>query len=145
MQLNWPGWGRNGPGRSRPAWPARWLPLHAVDPASAGLAGFGKADGFLRGQVGRWKKQPDAPYSRDLPAAGELHAVWLRTSLLSRQPAVGIVHGDYRRDNVLVDDQDRLAAVLDREMATLGDPLTDLALMLACDRLGSVLPGHGRC
>jgi aminoglycoside phosphotransferase (APT) family kinase protein len=120
MQLNWPGWGRNGPGRSRPAWPARWLPLHAVDPASAGLAGFGKADGFLRGQVGRWKKQPDAPYSRHRAR---------------RLPA----------GNVLVDDQDRLAAVLDREMATLGDPLTDLALMLACDRLGSVLPGHGRC
>lgn len=52
-----------------------------------------------------------------------------------------IVHGDCRLDNMLVDGQDRLAAVLDREMATLGDPLTDLALMLACDRLGSVLPG----
>jgi aminoglycoside phosphotransferase (APT) family kinase protein len=63
------------------------------------------------------------------------------------EPAAGSRHRARRlpAGNVLVDDQDRLAAVLDREMAALGDPLTDLALMLACDRLGSVLPGHGRC
>ena len=51
------------------------------------------------------------------------------------------MHGDYQLDNMLVDGQDRLAAVLGREMATLGDPLADLALMLIYDRLGSALPG----
>ncbi len=46
-------------------------------------------------------------------------------------PAPTIVHGDYRLDNVLVDEQDRITAVLDWEMSTLGDPLTDLALIVA--------------
>jgi aminoglycoside phosphotransferase (APT) family kinase protein len=51
------------------------------------------------------------------------------------------VHGDYRLDNVLTDDQDRAVAVIDWEMATLGDPLTDLALMLVYGRLGSATRG----
>ncbi len=50
---------------------------------------------------------------------------------------MGIVHGDYRLDNVLTDDHDRLAAVIDWEMATLGDPLTDLAYLVVCQRLGA--------
>lgn len=107
--------------------------LHAVDPASIGLGDFGRPEGFLGRQVARWKKQLDASYSRDLPAADELHR-----RLAASVPAVsaaGIVHGDYRLDNVLVDDADQVAAVLDWEMATLGDPLTDLALLLLYFRL----------
>ncbi|GHE88685.1 acyl-CoA dehydrogenase [Amycolatopsis deserti] len=107
--------------------------LHSVDPAAVGLAGFGRPEGFLARQVNRWKKQIDASRTRDLPAADELHK-----QLAARVPtesAAGIVHGDYRLDNVLVDAQDRLVAVIDWEMATLGDPLTDLALMLVYGRL----------
>ncbi len=111
--------------------------LHAVDPAAVGLADFGRPEGFLARQVSRWKKQLDASYCRDLPAAGELHA-----RLVSGVPAEsppGIVHGDYRLDNVLTDERDRLAAVIDWEMATLGDPLTDLALLVLYQRLGRLV------
>jgi aminoglycoside phosphotransferase (APT) family kinase protein len=108
--------------------------LHAIDPEAVGLGDFGRADGFLGRQVVRWKKQMDASHSRDLPAADELHARLLAS--VPAESAAGIVHGDYRLDNVLVDQDDRATAVLDWEMATLGDPLTDLALMLVYHRLG---------
>ncbi|HEX6247727.1 MAG TPA: phosphotransferase family protein [Nocardioidaceae bacterium] len=102
--------------------------LHSVDPAAVGLADFGRPDGFLERQVRRWKKQLDASRSRDLAGAEELHDLLARSIPAEQPPA--IVHGDYRLDNLLVDEDDRIAAVLDWEMATLGDPLTDVALML---------------
>ena len=107
--------------------------LHAVEPASVGLGDFGRPEGFLGRQVARWKKQLDASYTRDLPAADELHRRLAES--VPAESAAGIVHGDFRLDNVLVDDADQVAAVLDWEMATLGDPLTDLALMLVYFRL----------
>ena len=111
--------------------------LHAVDPAEVGLGDFGRPEGFLGRQVARWKKQLDASYTRDLPAAEELFA--RLSANVPAESATGIVHGDFRLDNVLVDstDGDRVTAVLDWEMATLGDPLTDLALMLTYNRLGA--------
>ncbi|MEV0337090.1 phosphotransferase family protein [Nocardia sp. NPDC050717] len=111
--------------------------LHAVDPAAVGLADFGRPEGFLTRQVSRWKKQLDASRTRDLPLADELHA--LLAADVPAESTVGIVHGDYRLDNVLVDDRDRPAAVIDWEMATLGDPLTDLALMVVYGRLAEQL------
>jgi aminoglycoside phosphotransferase (APT) family kinase protein len=103
--------------------------LHAVDPASVGLADFGRPEGFLERQVRRWKKQLDASHSREIPGIEELHRR-LATGIPD-SPAPAIVHGDYRLDNVLVDTGDRITAVLDWEMSTLGDPLTDLALLVA--------------
>ncbi len=103
--------------------------LHSVDPESVGLSDFGRPQGFLARQVRRWKKQLDASRSRDLPGADELHA-----RLEAAEPAdgtPGIVHGDFRLDNLLVDEADRVTAVLDWEMATIGDPLTDVALLHA--------------
>ncbi|MET8908796.1 phosphotransferase family protein [Micromonospora sp. NPDC004551] len=111
--------------------------LHAVDPAAVGLADFGRPAGFLGRQVRRWRAQLDASYCRDLPAADELHA--RLASGVPADSAPGIVHGDYRLDNVLVDEHDRLAAVVDWEMATLGDPLTDLALLVLYQRLGRLV------
>jgi aminoglycoside phosphotransferase (APT) family kinase protein len=113
--------------------------LHAIDPAAVGLDGFGRPEGFLARQVRRWKKQLDASRSRDLPAADELHA--LLAANLPAGSAAAIVHGDYRLDNLLVDSRDRIAAVLDWEMATLGDPLTDLALLLVYMGRGTPVPG----
>jgi len=113
--------------------------LHAVDPASVGLADFGRPEGFLVRQVSRWKKQLDASYCRDLPAATELHAL-LAASVPEQSPD-GIVHGDYRLDNVLTAVDDHLVAVLDWEMATLGDPLTDLALMSVYQRFAAIMGG----
>jgi aminoglycoside phosphotransferase (APT) family kinase protein len=101
--------------------------LHAVDPASVGLSDFGRPAGFLDRQLRRWGKQLDASRSRDLPGIGELQATLGRALPASPPPAV--VHGDYRLDNVLIDSGDRITAVLDWEMSTLGDPLTDLGLL----------------
>jgi aminoglycoside phosphotransferase (APT) family kinase protein len=102
--------------------------LHAVDPAAVGLADFGRPEGFLDRQLRRWGKQLDASRSRELPGIDELHAALGRRMPVSPPPAV--VHGDYRLDNVLVGADDRLTAVLDWEMSTLGDPLTDLGLLV---------------
>ncbi|MFD8569570.1 phosphotransferase family protein [Streptomyces sp. NPDC059639] len=105
--------------------------LHAVDPAEVGLADFGRPAGFLDRQLRRWGKQLDASRNRDLAGIDELHAALGRS--LPDSPAATIVHGDYRLDNVLVrqdaDGVDRIKAVLDWEMSTLGDPLTDLGLL----------------
>jgi aminoglycoside phosphotransferase (APT) family kinase protein len=110
--------------------------LHEVEPAAVGLADFGRPEGFLARQVGRWRKQMEASYHRDLPAADELHA--RLAASVPPDGAAGIVHGDYRLDNVLVGaESDRINAVVDWEMATLGDPLTDLALMLLYQRLAA--------
>jgi len=111
--------------------------LHRVVPDEVGLGDFGRPEGFLARQVERWKKQLAASYSRDLPQADTLYEL-LRADV-PEQSASGIVHGDFRLDNLLVDDNDRTTAVLDWEMATLGDPLTDLALMLVYNRLGEAL------
>jgi aminoglycoside phosphotransferase (APT) family kinase protein len=101
--------------------------LHAVDPAEVGLTDFGRPAGFMARQMRRWKKQLDASRSRDLPGIDALHDQLAAGVPASAQPAV--VHGDYRLDNVLVDNG-RITAVLDWEMSTLGDPLADLGLMI---------------
>ena len=111
--------------------------LHAVVPAEVGLADFGRPEGFLARQVRRWQKQLDASRSRPIAGIEELHE-----QLAARTPdgtAPTIVHGDYRLDNVLVGADDNVAAVVDWEMSTLGDPLTDVGLLIVyqrMDRLG---------
>ncbi|MER5970065.1 phosphotransferase family protein [Streptomyces sp. NPDC002055] len=111
--------------------------LHSVDPAAAGLADFGRPEGFLERQLRRWGKQLDASRNRDLPGIDELHAGLGKD--LPRSPAPAVVHGDYRLDNVLVGADDRITAILDWEMSTLGDPLTDLGLLAMYSSLD--LPG----
>ncbi|MEV6622297.1 phosphotransferase family protein [Amycolatopsis sp. NPDC051106] len=103
--------------------------LHAVDPATVGLGDFGRPEGFLERQLRRWKKQLDASRSRDLPGIDDLHDRLAAAVPVSGKPS--IIHGDYRLDNVLVDGDGKISAVLDWEMSTLGDPLTDLALLVA--------------
>ncbi|MDT7724584.1 MAG: hypothetical protein QOI21_1160 [Actinomycetota bacterium] len=110
--------------------------LHAVDPASVGLGDFGRPEGFLDRQMRRWKKQLDSSRSRDLPGIEELHDRLASSVPISAEPT--IIHGDYRLDNVLVDSSDKITAVLDWEMSTLGDPLTDLALLVAYAERGAV-------
>ncbi len=106
--------------------------LHAVDPAGVGLGDFGRPEGFLERQVRRWRRQLDASRSRDIPGIDDLHEKLART--LPEQAAPAIVHGDYRLDNVLVTAGGDISAVLDWEMAALGDPLVDLGLMLVYQR-----------
>ncbi|GAA3086567.1 phosphotransferase family protein [Streptomyces rectiviolaceus] len=102
--------------------------LHSVDPQAVGLGDFGRPDGFLDRQLRRWGKQLDASRNRDLAGIDELHAALGRQLPVS--PAPTVVHGDYRLDNVLIGDDDRIKAILDWEMSTLGDPLTDLGLLV---------------
>ncbi|MEV6885568.1 phosphotransferase family protein [Streptomyces sp. NPDC051135] len=103
--------------------------LHAVDPVEVGLADFGRPEGFLDRQLRRWAKQLDASRNRDLAGIDELHATLGRE--LPRSPAPTVVHGDYRLDNVLIGGEgDEIRAILDWEMSTLGDPLTDLGLLV---------------
>ncbi|MFD7884779.1 phosphotransferase family protein [Streptomyces bauhiniae] len=102
--------------------------LHAVDPAEVGLADFGRPEGFLDRQLRRWGKQLDASRNRELAGVDELHAALGRS--LPTSPAPAVVHGDYRLDNVLIGEGDRIEAILDWEMSTLGDPLTDLGLLV---------------
>jgi aminoglycoside phosphotransferase (APT) family kinase protein len=101
--------------------------LHDVDFREVGLEGFGHPEGFLERQVRRWTAQLERSRSREVPGFPELAA-----ALAARVPAsqrAGIVHGDYRLDNVLIGPDQDIRAVLDWEMATLGDPLCDLGLL----------------
>ncbi|HEY6316510.1 MAG TPA: phosphotransferase family protein [Acidimicrobiia bacterium] len=104
--------------------------LHAVDYRAVGLGEFGRPDGFLARNVARWGKQWQANKTRDLPALEEVGRR-LDVALPESGPPA-IVHGDYRLDNTMLapDDPGRIAAVLDWEMSTLGDPLTDVGLLL---------------
>jgi aminoglycoside phosphotransferase (APT) family kinase protein len=120
-----------GPERTRAltlALPDTLVALHSVDPQSVGLGDFGRPEGFLERQLRRWGKQLEASRSRELAGIDELHDTLVQLIPESPQPAV--VHGDFRLDNVLASADDRIAAVLDWEMSTLGDPLTDLGLLV---------------
>jgi aminoglycoside phosphotransferase (APT) family kinase protein len=111
--------------------------IHAVVASDVGLGDFGRPEGFLARQVRRWKKQLDASYSRPLAGADELYDELARSVPTTDAPAA-IVHGDYRLDNLIFHDTDQVAAVVDWEMATLGDPLTDVGLILAYEQLATL-------
>jgi aminoglycoside phosphotransferase (APT) family kinase protein len=104
--------------------------IHAVDYEAVGLGGFGHPEGYLERQVRRWGEQWERSKAADLPAVDEL-ARRLQAALPESGPPT-IVHGDYRLDNTMLalDDPTRIVAVLDWEMATLGDPLADVGLFL---------------
>jgi len=104
--------------------------LHDVDYLDAGLGEFGRPEGFLARNVARWGKQWQANKTRELPQIDEI-ARRLDAALPESGPPT-IVHGDYRLDNTMLapDDAGKIVAVLDWEMSTLGDPLTDVALLL---------------
>ena len=104
--------------------------LHAVDYCAVGLEGFGHPEGYLERQVRRWSQQWERSQTSPLPEIDELSRRLL--AALPESPAPTIVHGDYRLGNMALDPNDpgRVVAVFDWEMATLGDPLADLAYTL---------------
>jgi aminoglycoside phosphotransferase (APT) family kinase protein len=104
--------------------------IHGVDLAATGLSGLGRGAGYLRRQLDRWQRQWDLSVTREVPGYAELVA--RLTDALPPEGETTLVHGDYRLDNVLVtvSPQPRITAVVDWEMATLGDPLADLGLTL---------------
>jgi aminoglycoside phosphotransferase (APT) family kinase protein len=103
--------------------------LHAVDPAAVGLEKFGRPAGFVERQVNRWTTQWEKSKQRELPEIDDV-ARLLRAHL-PPAGAPGIVHGDYSFNNTMFrrDDPARMLAVLDWEMSTLGDPLTDVGTL----------------
>jgi aminoglycoside phosphotransferase (APT) family kinase protein len=104
--------------------------LHAVPFAEVGLAQFGRPQGYLGRQVRRWHDQWARVATRPLPDVDVLHA--RLAGQVPPESGASIVHGDFRIDNVILDPGDltTVRAVVDWEMATLGDPLADLALHL---------------
>ncbi|WP_405864813.1 phosphotransferase family protein [Streptomyces sp. NBC_00005] len=104
--------------------------LHSVDADDVGLGDFGRPHGYLERQVRRWRGQWDKVATRTLPDLDELYGRLARSLPTSGAPA--LVHGDYRLDNTILRTGDfgRIAAIVDWEMATLGDPLADLGMLL---------------
>jgi aminoglycoside phosphotransferase (APT) family kinase protein len=102
--------------------------LHAVDIDAVGLGGLAKREGYIERQVKRWTAQWEGSKTRELPAIDEV-AHRLRAHMPEQRDAT-IAHGDYRFGNCLTDvHRGRIAAVLDWELCTLGDPLADVGYM----------------
>ena len=99
--------------------------LHVIDPEAAGLGDFGKAGNYFERQVARWTRQYRDSQTDYIPEMERLIA-FLPESL-PEQSRTAIVHGDYRIDNVVFDGDGTLTAVLDWELATLGDPVADFS------------------
>jgi aminoglycoside phosphotransferase (APT) family kinase protein len=101
--------------------------IHAVDLDTSGLTDLGRHEGYIERQLKRWYGQWNQGKTRELDVVDRVH-----DALLERIPEQGgatIVHGDYRLDNCMVDDEGAVVAVLDWEICTLGDPLADLGLL----------------
>jgi len=103
--------------------------IHAVDPDAAGLGDLGRKEDYVARQLHRWQGQWEKSKTRELPAIDRVH-----DALAARIPAQGpasIVHGDYRLDNMILTEAGEVAAVVDWELCTLGDPLADVGLLMA--------------
>jgi aminoglycoside phosphotransferase (APT) family kinase protein len=109
--------------------------IHTVDPAAVGLSEFGHPEGFTGRQVRRWSEQftwafDTTAEEREVPAVYEVME-WLTDNAPTEHPHT-LVHGDYKLDNVMyAPEAPELVGVFDWEMATLGDPLTDLGWLLS--------------
>ena len=103
--------------------------IHAVDPDAVGLGDLGRREDYVARQLRRWYGQWEKSKTRELPAIDRVHE-----RLAARIPAqvgASIVHGDYRLDNMILADSGEVAAVVDWELCTLGDPLADVGTLMA--------------
>jgi aminoglycoside phosphotransferase (APT) family kinase protein len=101
--------------------------IHAVDVDAVGLGDLGKREDYVARQLHRWQGQWEKSKTRELPVVDEVH-----DRLVARIPEQGpatIVHGDYRLDNMILADSGEVAAVVDWELCTLGDPLADVGML----------------
>jgi len=105
--------------------------LHAVDVDAVGLGEFARRDGYIARQLKRWHGQFTQSTLDGQPGPAVIDRVHeLLAARIPDQQGVGIVHGDYRLDNTVLDDAGDVQAILDWEICTLGDPLADLGLLL---------------
>ncbi|MGH0038168.1 MAG: phosphotransferase family protein [Myxococcota bacterium] len=102
--------------------------LHAVDPDAVGLGDLGRKEAYLARQIRRWRTQWEKTKTRELPAMDEVAEAL--ESAMPEQKGASIVHGDYRLGNMITAADARIAAVLDWELCTLGDPLADVGYLM---------------
>lgn len=118
------------------------LRLHALDPYEIGLSDYGRPEGFLERNVRRWQKQWEASRTRDLPTLDDV--IERLIDAVPTPQRVGVVHGDYRLDNVMFSpDLAEVRAVLDWELSTLGDPLVDVGLLHTYAEVSEAILGVG--
>ncbi|WP_095155081.1 phosphotransferase family protein [Pseudomonas sp. Irchel 3E13] len=110
----------------------RLVELHQVDYHTCGLADLGKPDGYVQRQIEGWNTRYEKALTPDAPR-WEAVIAWLREKMPADHHRPGIIHNDYRFDNVILDAENpmRIIGVLDWEMTTIGDPLMDLGNTLA--------------
>src|SRR6476660_92434 len=102
--------------------------IHEVDPDAVGLGELGRKEAYVERQLKRWQGQWEKSKTRELAVVDDVH-----DRLSSRIPEQGpatIVHGDYRLDNMILSLSGEVAAVVDWELCTLGDPLADVGMLL---------------
>jgi len=110
--------------------------LHSFDPEDIGLGDYGRASGFVERQVARWAKQYEADVEAGRVVAMDHLTAWLRDHLPPDSGEARIVHGDFRCDNMIFESSEaRVAAVLDWELSTLGDPAADFVYHLLMYRM----------
>jgi aminoglycoside phosphotransferase (APT) family kinase protein len=102
--------------------------IHAIDPDAVGLGDLGRKEDYVARQLHRWQGQWEKSKTRELPAIDAVHER-LKARIPEQGPAT-IVHGDYRLDNMILTPQGEVAAVVDWELCTLGDPLADVGLLM---------------
>ena len=102
--------------------------IHAVDPDAAGLGALGRKEDYVARQLRRWQGQWEKSKTRELAAIDAVHER-LAAQIPAQGPAT-IVHGDYRLDNMILTPAGEVAAVVDWELCTLGDPLADVGLLM---------------
>jgi aminoglycoside phosphotransferase (APT) family kinase protein len=105
--------------------------LHSLDYAAIGLADLGKPQGYRERQVRGWIERYHGSKTHDYPEVEEISA-WMQKHIPSTG-GISLIHNDYKYDNVVLDPRDitKIIGVLDWEMCTIGDPLTDLGTTLA--------------
>ena len=110
--------------------------LHGFDPEAIGLGDYGRATGFVERQVGRWSKQYEGDVEAGRVPAMDRLVAWLKDNLPPDSGQGRVVHGDFRCDNmVFASNEPRVAAVLDWELSTLGDPAADFVYHLMMYRM----------
>ena len=102
--------------------------IHAVDPDAVGLGDLGRKEDYVARQLHRWKGQWEKSKTRELEPIDRVHEA-LSARIPEQGPAT-IVHGDYRLDNMILAESGEVAAVVDWELCTLGDPLADVGLLM---------------
>jgi len=125
-------WGRAENRALCEAFFSRLCDLHTLDVEAAGLSDFGRPEGYVERQIKGWNRRWNKVLTEDVPHYEDIQG-WLETHMPKDSGKVGVLHGDYRIDNCILDSDDptKISAIIDWEISALGDPLMDLGNTLA--------------